>query len=52
MTLLRRFYVASVNLPPSTRKIGASKELARREQLAEERENTYDGTQDEDEMEF
>ncbi|KAJ9212074.1 hypothetical protein DTO166G4_6351 [Paecilomyces variotii] len=34
------------------RKIGASKELARREQLAEERENTYDGTQNEDEMEF
>lgn len=37
---------------PSIRKIGASKELARREQLAEERENTYDGTQNEDEMEF
>ncbi|KAL2012613.1 hypothetical protein VTN00DRAFT_138 [Thermoascus crustaceus] len=36
------------------RKIGASKEQARREQMAEERENRgYDGTQDyEDEMEF
>ena len=35
------------------RKIGASKEQARREREAEERENGYDGTQDEDdEMEF
>jgi len=31
------------------RKIGASKEQARREREAEERENGYSGTQDEDE---
>lgn len=46
-----RFLLFLLTSMPLTRKIGASKEQARREQMAEERENTYDGTQ-EDDMEF
>lgn len=34
------------------RKISASKEIARREREAEERENGYEGTQDDDDMEL